>query len=273
MRILVVGGAGYIGFDLCKALKSMHYDVTVLDISSARMPQLLAADIRLLVGRISGVIERKDLMAAFDVVINLTGGLDDAHLHGLGPVAMEQSCGPLYIRDSCPEARLVHISTQYVYSSHEMNKERSTPEPSCDYGIVHVMAESSVNNDPNAVVLRFGTVWGIGTFTRWDTWGNHLVHLMKRSQPVDLYYPNNMICLLSLKNAIRSVVWALTGDPGVYNVADTIGIQEDVAKEVLGPYVYTNRPFTDGFSIGMDCNKIQRKGFEFKSHDLGFENA
>lgn len=273
MRILVVGGAGYIGYDLCKVLKAMHHDVTVLDLSSSRMPQLMAAGIRLLVGRVSGTIERKDLMGLFDVVINLTGGLDDAHLHGLGATAMEQACGPLYIRDACPDARIVHISTQYVYSSPEMNKERSTSEPSCDYGIIHVMAEGSINNDPNAVVLRFGTVWGLGTFTRWDTWGNHFVPLMKQNQPVDLNFPNNMICLLSLKNAIRSILWAIEGNPGTYNVADTIGIQEDVAKEVLGSYIYTNRAFTNGFSIGMDCNKIQRRGFEFKSHDLGFGDA
>jgi len=261
--ILLVGGAGYIGFDL--PMKG-----TILDISGRRSVTALGHGYKFLVGNVAETPTRKDLLERFDAVINLTGGLDDGHLNGLGPGAMVQACANLSIREACPNARIVHISTQYVYSTPEMNKERSKTDPQCDYGVVQAMAEKSLENDDNAVILRFGTVWGKGTYTRFDTWGNHFFELMSNKQFVDLNYPKNMISMLSLHNAHRAIMWALEAEPGVYNVADYVGIREDIAKSVLGDYVYTNRPFTNGFSIGMDCNRIQRKGFEFEPYKLGF---
>jgi len=212
------------------------------------------------------------LLADFDTIINLTGGLDDANVSGLGLSAMTQSCSNLSIRDACPDARIVHVSTQFVYSTPDMNKERSKTNPQCDYGVVQSMAETALENDDNSVVLRFGTVWGKGTFTRYDTWGNHLFKAMEEKKYIDVYNPKCMVGMLSLHNAHRAILWAMTAEPGVYNVADWVGIKEDIVKATLKEYLYTNRPITQGFSIGMDCNRIQRKGFEFEPYELGFEN-
>lgn len=262
--VIVIGGAGYIGFDL-------PFEKTILDISGSRSAAALTRGTKFLVGNVSEMPNRKDLLARFDVVINLVGGLDDAHLYGLGIAAMTQACSNLSIREACPDARIIHVSTQYVYSSPEMNKERSKSNPACDYGVVQAMAEKALENDDNAVILRFGTVWGKGTYTRFDTWGNHLFQLMEEGKYVDLNYPKHMISMLSLHNAHRAIEWAMTADPGLYNVADCIGIREDIAKKALGDCPYTNRPFSNGFSIGMDCNRIQRKGFTFEPCELGYD--
>lgn len=257
MKVLVVGGAGYIGIEACLKLREEHV-VWALDPSPDRTMFLFRNKVKCIASK---VLEKclEGPLSAFDVIINLTGGLDDANLSGS---VDQQALSTKYLRDAAPKARLVHVSTMYVYSTSDMNKERSKPNPIMDYGFAHLMAEQPLLNDDNAVILRFGTVWGESTFTRYDTWGNHFFkHIEDKS--VEVLYPKSMICLLSMHNAIKSIVWALDSPAGIYNVADKIGFREDLAKEIVGDVPMTVRKHTSRISIGMDTSRIQKVGFSF----------
>lgn len=265
MKVLVVGGVGYIGYQVSLGLRDEGHNVFILDPDSSRVPQAMHAKLKFINGEVLGIGINRTFLESFEAIVNLTGGLDDYNLYGVDSGFVSQACALRFLRDCNPSARIVHISTMYVYSRAEMNKERSKATPSCDYGICHLMAESSIQDDSNAVILRFGTVWGGARFVRWDTWGNHLVRLMDQKQPIDINYPNAVICLLSMRNAVRSVVWAVSGERvGIFNVADKIGLRLDIVKEVLKDYPYTRRPYSNGFSIGMDCTKIKKAGFSFQ---------
>lgn len=255
MKILVVGGAGYIG---CEVVDALNRDVWILDIAGYRAPMIKA---KFVVDSVLALVDHPTVLQTFDAVINLTGGLDDAHLFGMiGSPFMSQVCAPFYLRQCNPDMRIVHVSTQYVYSGAGMHKERGKAEPVCDYGIGQLMAESSLVGDPNSVILRFGTVWGRSRFQRQDTWGNHFLY---DEEPFDENHPDDVISMLGIKNAVRVIEWALTAKPNVYNVADLVGLKRDIIEE-SDDLTVTYRPQSGGLTVGMDCSRIRQAGFSFE---------
>lgn len=268
MVVLVVGGAGYIGYEICLHLSAKGHEVWSLDPNNHRSEVLIARRVRSVVDVIQNSIRYADFFKKFDAIINLTGGYNDDRYHWdttINPTP--QLMSNIYLRQVA-DCRLVHISTQHVYNSPDMNRERSKPTPGTMYGIVQFMAETIVREDANAVILRCGTVWGKGTFINYNLWGNHLFGLKASNDLVDIYHPYSVICMLSMHNAKRAIEWALTGQSGVYNVADKVGLRLDIAKEVLGDYPCTERKASGGFSIGMDCERIVKAGFVFEPYDL-----
>jgi len=278
MRILVVGGAGYIGLAVSEVLRKLGHDVWVLDIKDQMRPFILNLKIKYVVGSVIDLSLNNKIMAEFDTIINLTGGLDDAKLYGMGPMFISQACSAMYLKRASEHAKIVHISTQYVYGSSapgelEMHSEREHTRAECDYGIAHVMAEQAISSDERAAILRFGTVWGNTRNTRWDTWGNHLHSLRRKGELIDLYHPHRTISMLTIQNAVKVIQWVIEEDiAGTYNVADRVGLREDTAREFLGDYPYTNRALSEGFSIGMNCNRVKKAGFEFEDNTPEFED-
>lgn len=262
MRALVVGGAGYIGFEVAKALRD-EYSVYILDIKRNIIPIAIREKIKCLVDDVSSAVSVRQ---HYDVIVNLTGGLDDAHLYGVNEQAIKQVCAPLLLRQMSPAARIIHVSTQYVYDGSDLNKERVKELPVTDYGRVQLMAEYGIINDPNAIVLRCGTVIGKAQYPRWDTWGNHLISAKAKGESVYIYHPNAMICLLTIENIVEAVKWAVTAEPGAgtYNVADVVTTRLDAAKRLLGKYPITvHKSDTPDISVGMDVSRIIKAGFEF----------
>jgi nucleoside-diphosphate-sugar epimerase len=274
MVILVVGGAGYIGYEVCLYLKAQGHEVWALDPDAHRSTVLHAHKIRSLVDSVENVVVYPEAVKRFDAIINLTGGYND-HKYTWDPTISPtpQLMANIYLRQANKTCRIVHASTQHIYSTPDMNKERSKPSPETMYGIIQSMAETPIRDDDNAVILRLGTVWGKGTFVNWETWGNHLFSLKSSKDYIDIYYPYSMLCMLSMHNVKRALEWALKAQSGVYNVADKIGLRWDIAKEVLNGYPCTERKATGGFSIGMDCERIVKAGFVFEPYDLGFDDV
>jgi len=262
MKVLIVGGLGYIGYEVARHLQQTH-EVSVLDPASARVPLAVSHKLRCIVDSVEHAQQFPDYFTAFEAIVNLTGGLDDAHTDMM-PAFSVQACAPAYLKHAS-NARVIHISTQYVYSDAVLNKERSSPAPVCAYGLMHAMAEQAVQDE---VILRFGTVWGPGTYTRYDTWGNHLKQIVDASKPVEECYPNHLLCLLHISTAVRAVAWALEDGAGTYNVADKQGFKDELVQEFCGDVPVTFRRFTGGMSQGMDCSRIVKAGFELSEKEF-----
>lgn len=268
MRILVVGGAGYIGFEVCKALRARDHVVYSLDTDNTRSIQLLSAEIRTIVDDVTNVRPGLAVFSMLDAIVNLTGGLDDASIGG--DIQAAQLLALPFLRSASSSAKIVHVSTQYVYGQPEYSKERNKCTPMCNYGTMHCMSESALVSDENSVILRMGTVWGPAVFTRWDTWGNHLIKAIKDEEPITIINPKDLICLLDMPNAVKSIIWAVEeAAPSVYNVANWIGYKEDlVLKFVTDGRAITFRNHPGGISVGMNCSKISNAGYIFEEVSL-----
>lgn len=263
MNILIVGGLGYIGFELLRPLVSAGHHVTVLDVNYIRVPQAQHQKVQVVTDTVENLCPGS-FLENVDCAINLTGGVDDQFLYGTAHATSgPQVLAPLLVREACPKAKIVHVSTQFVYSGGDLFKERSKEIPACPYGLVHLMAEQALRSGETDVILRFGTVWGKATFPRWDTWINRLFWERANNGCIDIYNSTILTSTLHMSNAVKAILWSVEGPPGTYNIADYVGYKEDIVRLILKAYPYTARLPKEGISSGMDCSRARKAGFSF----------
>jgi nucleoside-diphosphate-sugar epimerase len=166
MKVLVLGGTGYVGSHLCAMLQGSGWATPVS--ASAR---------RQAVGFESLRVDSRDpaalraAMRGVDAVVNCVAG-DAASIAG-GAKALAQAA----LQEGCP--RVVHLSSMSVYGAAEGRIDEMAPlDPTLGwYGRAKCEAERHVaalwQAGGTAVILRPGCVWGpgsqlwVGRIARW----------------------------------------------------------------------------------------------------------
>jgi UDP-glucose 4-epimerase len=173
-RIVVTGGAGFIGSHLVRALLHGGHEVTVLDDLSvgtrANVPATAAfvqCDVRD-TEAIRPVLERAEavyhLAARVSVRASVDRFVDDASVNVMGTLSVLEACRRSAVK------RLVLASSMAVYADSEAGTrvdERHAAEPASPYGIGKLAAEHYVLNVAPQfgiapVVLRFFNTYGPG---------------------------------------------------------------------------------------------------------------
>ncbi|MFZ4816378.1 MAG: NAD-dependent epimerase/dehydratase family protein, partial [Phototrophicaceae bacterium] len=151
-RVLVTGGAGFIGSHICDLLLERGYSVTVLDNESTGRRDVVPAAVYYLKG---DVRNPADIAAAFDpvpdAVIHIAGQasirksfmnpLDDLEVNTVGTVNILQAC----IQHRVP--RLLFASSMTIYGTPEVapTPESAAPAPIAYYGVTKYAAERYVH--------------------------------------------------------------------------------------------------------------------------------
>lgn len=187
MRVLVLGGSGYIGMQLCAALRDSGWAAPV---SVSRRPA--PARLESVQADTTDVEALTRVLRGADAVVNCVAGSE--HAIADGAAALVQACK----RAETP--RLVHLSSMAVYGRAEGDVDEAHPQdPTLGwYARAKCKAEAHVAGfaaaGGTAVSLRPGCVWGegselwVGRIGRWlrahrlgdlgeagDGWSN-LVH-------------------------------------------------------------------------------------------------
>lgn len=184
-RLLVTGGAGYLGSILTERLLSQGYRVTVLDSLMYGEQSLfhLCADPRFEFVR--GDARDETLLARLlgdaDVIVPLAA-IVGAGACDRDPLAAESvNLGAVrsLVRLKSPSQLMIFPTTNSGYGtkSGEVHCTEETPlEPISLYGRTKVEAERVVLDAPNTVTLRLATVFGMSPRMRLDLLVNHFVH-------------------------------------------------------------------------------------------------
>jgi len=168
-RILITGGAGYIGDAVASWLSSMNVEPHVLDTliyggSYMRNIRFHGIDIR-------DRQKMRNLMlndGGFDAVVHLAAIVGD----GACAVNPEETIevneeGTKIVADLCQEtnARMIFASTCSVYgANNDILDERSPTNPLSLYAGTKLNAENYIkNNVDNYVIFRLGTLFGMST--------------------------------------------------------------------------------------------------------------
>jgi nucleoside-diphosphate-sugar epimerase len=243
MRILVAGGAGFIGSTLVPMLQDYGYEVTVAD--------LLWFGNHLPAG--TDLIER-DLfrftaadIARFDQVIFLAG-LSNDPMAEYSPAKnfIDNGALPSYLAFIAKKAgvrRFVYASScsLYGYTVNELYDEDSPVTCSYPYGISKLQGERGVlqiaDEDFSAIALRQGTVCGYSPRMRFDLIVNTMYKSAVLEGCITVNNPSIWRPLLDVRDTCAAFVRAVQADysiSGAFNVAYdnfTVGQVADYVRD------------------------------------------
>jgi len=244
MNILVTGGGGYLGSVLVPMLleADQRYSVTVVDTFSHGIDSLAAVchDHRLKIVRADARLMSRDLgmyanhVEGADIVIPLAAlvgtkacDADPTTAHQLNA----QQINNLVDR-MLPQQALIYPCTNsgYGLGGEALCTELSPLQPLSKYGRTKVAGEGFALRHPNAVSLRFATLFGCAPRMRLDLLVNDLVFRAVRDGHISLFEGHFRRNFLHVHDAAKAILWVLTSllwTPGsnmkrqIYNVGDS----------------------------------------------------
>jgi len=225
MKILIVGGAGYIGGYLTDLLIKKNFNVTVFDNLLYEYKYL--KEVKFVNGDITNFKKINKLFKKnFDVVIWL------AALVGDGACATNPELTKKINYDSVNNLlknyknKIIFMSTCSVYGqSNLILNEKSKKNPLSLYARTKIDAEKLINRKNNNVcIFRLGTLYGLGDINsriRLDLVVNILTMKAALGQPLEVFGGNQWRPLLHVRDVAHAILFVLeNGITGTYNVSD-----------------------------------------------------
>lgn len=242
MRILVAGGAGYIGSKLIPVLLEHGYDVDVVDLLwfGNHLPENVS-------------VVKKDLFQCqpddlrdYNQVIFLAG-LSNDPMAEFDPSMNFVSNGALpsymaYVAKQAGVERFIYASScsVYGYTVNELYDEESPVTCGYPYGISKLQGERGVlqlqDGDFSVIALRQGTVCGYSPRMRLDLIVNTMFKFAMAEKKITVNNPSIWRPILDIRDATTAYLRAIQADhslSGVFNIASgnyTVGQVGDMVK-------------------------------------------
>lgn len=200
-RVLVTGGAGFIGSNVVRKFVSEGYQVTVYDnLTTGYLENI--RDIEGVVFIHGDILDRDKLVHAakeHDVLLHLA-----AHIGNVKSVrdpwfdSNVNIIGTLNVLDACRQAgirKIVYSSSAAIFGElkYQPIDELHPVEPDSPYGVSKLAAEKHILSfgrlyDIDTVALRYFNVYGINQ--RYDEYGNVIpiwARLLLKNEPITIY--------------------------------------------------------------------------------------
>lgn len=283
MRILITGGAGYLGSILVPTLLAQGHEVTVID--NFMYNQTSLADcchhdkLHLVRGdaRDRSLIER--VIKNADVIFPLAC-LTGAPLCAKDPVAAETinlGAVQLILELRAPHQKIIYPTTNSGYGIGQKNvacDENSALKPISLYGRLKVEAEQAVLASGNAITLRLATVFGMSPRMRLDLLVNDFVYRAVYDGFLVLFEAHFKRNYIHVRDVTRAFIHCMTHFDKMKNQAYNVGLSDcNISKQELCLEIQKQLPkfyFVEA-AVGEDPDKrdyvisnekIERTGFK-----------
>jgi nucleoside-diphosphate-sugar epimerase len=283
VRVLITGGAGYLGSVLCEHLLAAGHDVTVLDALHHGVPSLLH-----LVGRQGFEFVRGDardeatlarLVKSADAIVPLAAvvGAPACDRDPWLAKSTNFDAIELLLGLRSPAQLVVYPTTNSGYGtqSGDVYCTEDTPlEPISLYGRTKVDAEQAVLASPNAITLRLATVFGASPRMRLDLLVNHFVHAAVTDRYLVIFEKDFKRNFIHVRDVADCFVHCLANAAKMAGRAYNAGLDTaNVSKEELALLVQQQVPgFHVVFSeIGSDPDKRNYIVSNQRLREAGFE--
>lgn len=276
MRILITGGAGYVGSILSRKLLSKGYNVRVADalwygqesvqdcINNEKF-ELVNADIR-------NLVETVRAMKDIDAVIHL------ASIVGMPASSIEprtsEEINYLATKNIAELCQLHNIET-YVFAStcsvygsqpDQLISEKSKVDPLDYYAKQKFLSERAIgwlNRAPT--ILRFGTLFGLSSRMRFDLVINLFIAQAILNGKITVFGGNQYRPFLHVDDAAESLLFALEKNlTGTYNVISENFTILEAAKKIqsaIGCEIEISNENEDKRNYKVSADKIKQMGF------------
>ncbi|XP_045191349.1 GDP-D-glycero-alpha-D-manno-heptose dehydrogenase-like [Mercenaria mercenaria] len=288
MKILVTGGAGYIGSTLVPMLLEKGHEVTVLDTLCWGVNSLMhvANDTNLRIVQ-GDVIDRKlvaEVMIGQDAIIHLAAivGYPACDSNPESALATNIS-GTKNIADSkSTNQLLIFASTGSCYGAVDgICTEDTRLQPLSLYGKSKVEGEKIVRS-VGGIILRFATLFGLSPRMRLDLLINDLTFKALNCKNIKLYEGGFRRTFLHVKDAALAFIFALENakimSRQAYNIGDeklnmtklqVVEIIQDILPDCLVTPVYSESD-NDKRDYEVSYGKIFELGYQ---HTISIEQG
>jgi len=281
MRILVTGGAGYVGSTLVPLLLDQGHRVRVLDTlkfgGHGLLPCCQNRFFELVKGDICDPVAVKPALDGIDAIIHLAAVVGYPACKKEPQLAQSVNVDGTanLLRHRKPEQKFLFASTGSIYGSipdYVCNEE--TPRaPITLYGETKATAEQMVLDAGNSVAFRFATAFGVSNRMRLDLMPNDFTYQAVKNRNLIVYEGSFKRTFVHVRDMARSFVFALERwsevRDDVYNVGhESMNFtKEDVARKILEHVDY----YLHFAEVGSDADqrnyevsyeKVRKKGFE-----------
>jgi nucleoside-diphosphate-sugar epimerase len=261
MKLLVAGGAGYIGTSLIPRLLDRGYQVDVVDLFW--FGNNLPAQV--------GIIHKDifDLtvedLQPYDQVIFLAGLSNDPMAEfAPGKNFIFNAAAPAYLAYTAKKAnikRYVYASTCSVYghTGDEIFDETRAVNSSYPYGISKHQGEQAAiqlsNETFSVIALRLGTVSGYSPRMRFDLLINTMFKNAVREHTITLNNPLIWRPILAIEDAVAAFIRAIETDykiSGIFNIASgnyTVAAVADSVRESVKEFL--------GLKVDLNVKHVQ----------------
>ena len=238
MKILVTGGAGYIGTELVKRLSGdpkvteiyiydnlarKTYDLFFSKVKNSNKISFILGDM-LDTRKLKGVIDTVDVVYHLAARVSTPFAHEDPHLYE--QINHWGTAELSYLIEKSDVKRVIYTSSASVYGfSDDVHDESSLPRPTTHYGISKLNGEKTLSrlDSPDIVILRCGNVYGYGDSLRIDSLVNRFMFESHHYNRISIAGSGNQFRALIHVEKLTHVLANLYDDSlesGVYNLVD-----------------------------------------------------
>jgi nucleoside-diphosphate-sugar epimerase len=267
MKILITGGAGYIGSVLTPTLLGLGHEVTVVDNFYFRQNTLADCcqydTFQVVRGDARDEALMKPLIAKADVIIPLAAlvGVPLCNSDQIATQTTNFEAVAMVCRVASKSQRVIMPVTNSGYGVGEKGKfcTEDTPlRPISSYGVTKVKAEEAVLQRENSISFRLATVFGMSPRMRLDLLVNDFVYRAVYDRAALIFEGHFKRNYIHIRDVVRAFIHGLDHFETMKGKAYNAGLEEAnlsklelcaVIKKQLPKFVYVEAP------IGEDPDK------------------
>lgn len=285
-KILVVGGAGYLGSVLVRKLTERNYRVRVLDsmmYTKNSLKDIPAERCEVVTGDLLDVRTLLKSMRSMDAVVHLAAIVGDpASQNNPEETVQTNYLASKLLADICKFYQInkfLFASTCSVYGASESEEElteKSGLNPLSLYAEMKLRSEQALleNMDENfsPTILRFSTLFGVSPRMRFDLAVNTMTAKAMLEGEISVYGGNQWRPFLHVADAAEAIIRCLEAPISkvrgkIYNVGAANIRIEDLGRQI--------RALISSARISTDPSKGDRRNYRVSSEkirqELGFE--
>ncbi len=284
-KILITGGAGYIGSMLTTRLVNLGYEVYVVDkliyTEDSLNHLFIKKNFNFFYGDVGNKKLLKKLINKVDIVIPLAA-LVGAPLCKKKPnlaIKINYSVIKFIVNNLKKNQKIIFPTTNSGYGVGEKNKfcdENSPLRPISLYGNTKARAEKEILKHKNSICFRLATVFGYSYRMRTDLLVNNLVYLSLKYKKIKIFEPQFRRNFIHISDVVEAFLFAVKNfrilRSNIYNLGlSSANITKlELVKKIknkikeLKIYIIKNQKDPDQRDYFVSNKKIERKGYKAK---------
>ncbi len=284
-KILVTGGAGYIGSKLVTKLLELNFKVTVVDslkFSSKSINHLFnKKNFKFIKGDVRNKSIIKKLIKSNEFIIPLAGlvGAPLCEKNKKEATSVNFETIKYLSNNLNKKNKVIYLTTNSGYGVGEKNKycdESSQLNPISLYGRTKVDAEKIIMKKKNVVAFRLATVFGHSYRMRTDLLVNNFVFNSLQDKKLTIYEPHFRRNYIHINDVVDGIIYSIKNftklKSNVYNLGLSSAnltkfmLAQKIKKKLkyLKIKIVKNMKDPDQRDYYVSNRKIERKGFKAK---------